>query len=414
MAVYVLLIGATMNLMSRGLGETFAVFLIPLEQAFETDRVALTSVYSIYMLVYGLAAPVIGYLIDRFGTRLCYVVGLILIASGFMLASQASQVWHLYVVIGVLCGIGTAALGMVPASKLASGWFDQRLPSAMSGLYAALGIGVLIFSPLGQWLIEVSGWRSAYFWLGLAPMLMLPMILILPWRRLEVGSPELMSRRAARRAAVKTPVTTDSDRQNRRAELVAALRTSGFWKLAGVMFFTTLSTFTTIIQLVAFLVESGFEPLFAAAVFGVIGLLSTIGMVCTGMLAERFGEKAVATFAYCCSIAGVGCLALMTVAPGLPLLILFVILFGSVSGSRGPLIAVLSSRLFNGQAQATIYGCVLLAMGVGGAIAGWAGGILHDVTDAYLAGFAVTALAALAGMMLFRSIVVAPATPATS
>ena len=142
MAVYVLLIGATMNLMSRGLGETFAVFLVPLENAFETDRVALTSIYSIYMLIYGLAAPGIGYLIDRFGTRLCYGLGLVLIASGFILASQAGQVWHLYFLIGVFCGVGTAALGMVPASKLASGWFDQRLPSAMSGLYAALGIGV--------------------------------------------------------------------------------------------------------------------------------------------------------------------------------------------------------------------------------------------------------------------------------
>ncbi|MEZ5741891.1 MAG: hypothetical protein R3E68_22275 [Burkholderiaceae bacterium] len=56
-----------------------------------------------------------------------------------------------------------------------------------------------------------------------------------------------------------------------------------------------------------------------------------------------------------------------------PLLVGFVILFGTVS-SRGPLVAVLSSRLFAGDAQATIYGTVLLAMGVGGALAGWATG----------------------------------------
>ena len=414
MAIYVLLIGATMNLMSRGLGETFAVFLVPLENAFKADRVALTGIYSLYMLVYGLAAPGIGYLIDRFGTRLCYGLGLVLIATGFLLASQASQLWHLYLLIGVLCGVGTAALGMVPASTLASGWFDQRLPSAMSGLYAALGIGVLVFSPLSQWLIESSGWRSAYAWLGLAPVLMLPMILLLPWRRLEAGSPLLAARRDANKNAGQSRETDGSSQvlsTERRAELLAALRTSGFWKLAGVMFFTTLSTFTTLIQLVAFLVERGFEPLFAASVFGIVGLLSTAGMVCSGMFAERFGEKSVATFAYGCSIAGVGCLALLTVLPGLPLLILFVVLFGSVSGSRGPLIAVLSSRLFNGQAQATIYGCVLLAMGVGGAIAGWAGGMLHDLTDDYLAGFALTALAALAGMMLFRSIAVSQPAP---
>ena len=401
LATLVLLIGTGMNLLSRGLSESFAVFLVPLEQAFDTDRAALTGIYAIYMLVYGLAAPVTGYLIDRFGTRVCYLFGLLVLAISFTLAGHATQLWHLYLLIGVLGGIGTAALGMVPASTLASAWFDRRLPTAMSSLYAALGIGVLLFSPLAQWLIEHRGWRDAYGWLALVPMLVLPVMLLLPWRQLQAGSSTIMPQRLARRAK-------DAKAETRQQELRRALQTSGFWKLAGVMFFTTMSTYTTLIQLVAFLVESGFAPLFAAAIFGLAGLLSTAGMICAGMFAERFGERNVATFAYTCSILGVGCLALLTLTPnglaGYLLLFLFVTLFGSVSGSRGPLIAVLSSRLFSGPAQATIYGCVLLAMGIGGAIAGWASGALHDLTGGYVAGFGMTAATAFAGMMLFRSI----------
>ncbi|MEZ5648975.1 MAG: MFS transporter [Burkholderiaceae bacterium] len=392
MQTLVLLVGTAMNMLSRGLIETFAVFLLPLSVAFATDRVALTGIYSTYMLVYGLTAPFIGMLIDKLGVRLCYSLGLLLVGAGLSLAGHANQLWQLYLTVGAMCGAGTAALGMVPASVLASRWFDRRLPSAMSLLYAALGSGVLVFSPLSQWLIDSGGWRHAYRWLGLTPLIILPLTLLLPWSRILAGEPSL----SARRARSPGPALG--------AALGHALRQPDFWRLSGVMFFTTLSTFTIMIQLVAYLVEVGFAALIAASVFGALGIISTVGMMTVGMLAERFGERLIATLSYSCSILGVGILALLDGRPSMLLLAAFAIVFGTVSGSRGPLVAVLSSRRFGGSAQATVYGSVLLAMGIGGAIAGWATGALHDLTDAYHAGFLLSALAALGGMLLFRSI----------
>lgn len=393
MPAIVLALGTLMNMLSRGLIETFAVFLLPLSTEFATDRVALTGIYSTYMLVYGLTAPFIGVLIDKLGVRICYSLGLLLVGSGLVLASEAQALWQLYLLVGAVCGAGTAALGMVPASVLASRWFERRLPTAMSMLYAALGFGVLVFSPLSQWLIDAGGWRDAYRTLGIVPLVVLPLTLLLPWRRILAGAPALSERRA--RAAAGASL---------RAALGQALREPDFWRLAGVMFFTTLATFTVMIQLVAYLVEVGFAALVAASVFGLLGIISTVGMMTVGMLAERFGERRIATLSYSCSIVGVGLLALLEAWPGMAMLTAFVLLFGTVSGSRGPLVAVLSSRRFAGNAQATVYGSVLLAMGIGGAIAGWATGALHDATGAYHAGFALSAAAALGGMVLFRSI----------
>lgn len=393
MPVTVLMVGTGMNMLSRGLIETFAVFLLPLAAAFGTDRAALTGIYSTYMLVYGLTAPFIGMLIDKLGVRVCYSLGLVLVGTGLALASRAEGLWQLYLLVGAMCGAGTSALGMVPASILASRWFDRRLPSAMSLLYAALGFGVLLFSPLSQWLIDHGGWRHAYFWLGMTPLAVLPLTLLLPWRAILAGDPAISARR---RAAGAGPAM--------RAALGHALRQADFWRLAGVMFFTTLATFTIMIQLVAYLVEIGFEPIVAASVFGLLGVISTVGMLTVGMLAERFGERRIATLSYTCSIVGVGLLALLELQPSIALLAAFALVFGTVSGSRGPLVATLSSRRFAGSAQATVYGSVLLAMGIGGAIAGWATGALHDWTGAYRAGFALSALAAVGGMMLFRRI----------
>ncbi len=392
LAIMVLIVGVLMNLLARGLAESFAVFLLPLGEAFQSDRAAVTAVYSSYMLVYGFAAPFSGVLIDKVGSRACYAIGLTLFAIAYALASQATALWQLYLLIGVLSGIASSALGMVPASVLASRWFDRRLPTAISFLYASLGVGVLIFSPLTQWLIESADWRAAYRWLALAPVLLLPLTVLLPWKKLLAGDPEVIARKPPRA------------RIGMRAALSSALRARSFWALFGVMFFTSVTTYSVQVQLVAFLVESGFEPLLAASVYGLVGVLSIVGMMAAGLLAERFGERIVATVSYSCTLAGLLCLGLLAVYPGVALLGAFVLLFGSVSGSRGPLVAVLSSRLFPGEAQATVYGFVLTGMGTGGALAAWLAGALHDWTGNYQAGFVVAGVAAVAGLSLFRSI----------
>lgn len=392
LAAMVIAVGVLMNLLARGLADSFAVFLLPLGEAFGSDRAAVTAIYSSYMLVYGLAAPFSGILIDRLGARVCYAIGLVLFGLAYVLAARATAIWQLYLLLGVLAGVASSALGMVPASVLASRWFDRRLPTAMSLLYASLGCGVLLFSPLTQWLIAGYGWRGAYLWLALAPALLLPLTVLLPWRALLAGDPGVRERRAPR------------PRAGLRASLRAVLGSRSFRTLFGVMFFTSVTTYSVQVQLVAFLVEAGFAPLLAASVFGLVGMLSIVGMMAAGLLAERFGERPVATVSYSCTILGVACLALLARFPGVALLGAFVLLFGSVSGSRGPLVAVLSTRLFEGEAQATAYGFVLTGMGFGGAFAAWLAGALHDWTGQYHAGFLVAAVAAVIGLALFRSI----------
>jgi len=392
LAAAVLAVGVLMNLLVRGLSESFAVFLLPLGEAFAADRAAVTAIYSTYMLVYGLAAPFTGVVIDKLGARVCYAIGLLLFAIAYQLAGLATGLWQLYLLIGAVSGVASAALGMVPASVLASLWFDRRLPTAMSALYASLGVGALLFAPASQWLVAHHGWRGAYHWLGLLPVMLLPLMVLLPWRAMLAGDAALAARRAARG----------------RTALLGALRTAlasrRFWALFGVLFFTSVTTYTVMVQLVAFLVEAGFAPLLAASIYGALGMLSVIGMMGTGLLAERLGERVVATLSYSSTIAGIGCLALLDHLPSAVLLGAFALLFGSMSGSRGPLVAVLSTRLFPGSAQATIYGFVLTGMGTGGALGAWLAGALHDWTGRYQAGFAVAAGAALCGLLLFRSI----------
>jgi MFS family permease len=402
LALGVLALCAGLNLLARGVADTYAVFLVPLAEAFAVERGVLTGVYSVYMLVYGLAAPLAGIAFDRFGPRAVYAAGLACLGGGYFAAGGVSAVWQLYLLIGFIGGIGSVALGIVPASGLVSRWFRRRLPSAMSVLHAALGIGVLLFAPLTQWLIERAGWRGAYHIIGLALLALAPLLLLLlPWRRITAGHPEYAERAA------------DAPPPGARGALARALRMPAFWGLFTVMFVTALATFAVLVQLVAYLVEVGFAPLEAASLYGTMGMLSIVGMLAAGALAERFEERYVATLSYSSTILGIGVLALLAWYPSFVLAGAFVLLFGTMQGSRGPLVTTLAARLFARSGFGAVYGCISLGMGLGGALGSWSSGALHDVTGSYGAGYVLAAAAAGAGIALFW-LVGALAQPATS
>ena len=121
-----------MNALARGAGETYAVFLLPIGDETGWHRGDLTSVYSLYMAANGLASPFVGLAFDRFGPRILYVFGLVLLGSGFMLAGSMASLWEMYLSVGLMGGLGIASLGMIPASALISRWFDRRLATAMA------------------------------------------------------------------------------------------------------------------------------------------------------------------------------------------------------------------------------------------------------------------------------------------
>jgi len=388
-ALGVLSLCTLINLASRGVCETFAIFLLPIGAEFAADRAALTGIYATYMLALGLMSPVAGTVIDRLGARVCCALGLGTFGLAFVLAGSASALWQLYLLIGLGGAVGASMTGTIPASSLASRWFHARLPTAMGVLSAALGTGILIFAPLAQALIARMGWRDAYRSLGGFLLLVLAVVMLMPWRRIAAGSPEVVRLRAA--AASGAPAWT----------LARALRTPVFWSLFGVMFCTSLSTYAINVQLVAYLVDSGIGALRAASVYGLVGMLSIVGMIAAGVVSERIGELRFAAFSYGSTIVGIAALALVGWWPSALPIGAFALLFGSMQGSRGPLVAVLSARNFAGGRQSGIYGAVLFGMGMGGALGSWGSGALFDLTGGYRAGMLLGAMGAVCGLALF-------------
>lgn len=361
----------------RGLGDTYAAFLLPLEREFGWTRSELTGVYSIYLLVNGFTAPLVGMVFDRLGPRWVYGAGMGCLGAAFFFAADLSGLWQFYLLIGVLVGLGVSLNGMVPSSALLSRWYRDRLSTAIGIAFSAIGVGTILFVPLAQYLIGEHGWRLAYRLLGALILALVPIaMLALPWRRFTAGDPQL--RHEARQKKAGEGWTAR-----------AALRAPMFWALAGVFFFTATGMFSVMVQLVAFFVDAGFSPLTAASAYGLLGLLSAASVMSSGFLSDRFGTLRTVSVSFLGTAAGMAILLAMTAAASSALLVAFVGLFGLCMGTRGPIVSSIAARYFAGPQVATIYGAIYAANALGAAFGSFMGGVLHDLTGGYRVGLAV-------------------------
>ena len=381
-----------LNMFGRGLGDTYVVFVLPLERDYGWTRSQLTSVYSIYLLMHGFTSPLVGMIFDRLGPRWVYTTGLACMCGAFFLAAGLSNLWQFYLFVGGMVGIGVSLTGMVPGSALIARWYRERLSTAIGIAFSAAGVGTIIFVPLTQHLVGEYGWRLAYRVLGAALLAMVPIVAFLvPWKRFYAGHPErVQSARVGGRAEGWT--------------LRTATRTPLYWGLCQVFFFTASAMFTVIVQLVAFFVDVGFSPITAASAFGALGLMSALSVMGSGFTSDRFGYRQTITATFIGTATGMALLLVLTYLPSRLLLILFVPIFGLCMGVRGPIVSSISTRYFAGPNVATIYGTIYASNAIGAAFGSLIGGLLHDLTGGYRAGLAVALVCVLVASTPFWTV----------
>jgi MFS family permease len=387
-ALNVLALCFALSVLGRGLGESFTVFLLPISENFGWDRAQVVSVYSLTALAGGLASPLVGRLFDRSGPRIVYSLGLILLGGAFLTAAYAQKLWQFQVSLGLCVGLGIACIGNVPNSILLGRWFGPRLPTAMAVVYSATGAGVLVLLPLSQVLIDHFGWRGAYQLFGCAALIVLAPLLLLPWRLFATGSPSV-----AKSAA--------TDFVDEGWTLVSAMRHHAFWALFSTFFFTAVGMYAIAAQIVAYLIDAGFPPLQAATAWGFSGVVLLFGMLGISWLDGIIGRRPSVLLSYAVSIAGIVMLWLLQWYPNFWLLTGFVVCFGSMIGSRGPLLTATAMKIFRGEHVGTIYGAIAIGSGLGSAFGSWSGGLIHDWSHSYNPLIAFSLVAVLLGMIPF-------------
>ena len=95
------------------------------------------------MVLFGLVGPFAAAAMDRFGIRVVVSAALLLIATGAGLTALMSSTWQLYLLWGVVVGLGAGTMAEVFAATVANRWFVRRRGTVIGILATATATGQL-------------------------------------------------------------------------------------------------------------------------------------------------------------------------------------------------------------------------------------------------------------------------------
>lgn len=359
---------------------TFTVYIPPLEEAFGWSRGEVSGAFSLGLLVAGLASPLAGRTLDRFGARRSIAFGTVATAGSFLLLSRVDTLWEFYAAY-MLHSLARTWMLFIPVQWLLAQWFDRRRGAAMGLATAGFGLGGVIFLPVVELMVRGLGW-SASFALSAAitAAAFLPLVaLVFHDRPADLGlrpdGAEPVSQRWAGPAA-------PSGRQWTTAE---AVRSPVFWSLslAFLLFFSAQVSF--MVHAIPFFESAGISASQGAAVLSYMAILLTVGRLASGVFVDRLPDlRSVAI-----GVSGLQALALLllTASTGMPAIVGFAILWG-LGGSAGPMLEPLMvARTFGTRSFGTILGTMLLVETVGDIAGPLLGGILFDALGSYTVPF---------------------------
>ena len=98
---------------SAGVRSSPQVLILPLQEEFGWSRALIAMAISMNLLLFGVVAPISGYLIDRYGPRKIMLASLSLLIVGVSGTIAMDQFWQFFLVWGVIVGVGAGGVGSV-------------------------------------------------------------------------------------------------------------------------------------------------------------------------------------------------------------------------------------------------------------------------------------------------------------
>src|SRR5262245_7140981 len=122
---------------------TLAVCLGAVIEEFHGSRGLAAGTLMLGSVMWTLAAPVIGILLDRFGPRIVLSGGAISMAAGFIISGMTHTIFEFYLGMGIFMGVGFAALTMTSQATFLSNWFVRKRGMAIGTAASGIGLGIL-------------------------------------------------------------------------------------------------------------------------------------------------------------------------------------------------------------------------------------------------------------------------------
>jgi len=310
--------------------------------------------------------------------------------AGLILLSQANEIWHLYLLYG-LVGIGMSGAGVVPVSATISKWFTKRRGAAMGIAMAGIALGAFL-SLLTDFIIDTVSWPAAFMTLGLITwaLVILPTTLVMKTKPEDMGllpdgaAPLDEVAIAEMEAVPGAEVSFDKEPE---WTVSKVMRSPSFWLMLAAFFLIGVVIAGVLQHEDRFLtiMEVSIPATFGLALTGGIGGL---GKLAFGFVADKLSPKYTAIGCIALQLIGLAIIALAyTIVPSVAMVWAFVVVFGFAMGGNITLQPLVTGQLFGTTSFGAIFGWVVLIAAVGSALGPGLMGIIYDVSGSYATGF---------------------------
>lgn len=345
---------------------TFGTLMPSITKQFGWSRgvVSFAMVTGLWMT--GIATPVVGWLVDRFGIRAVALPAIVLFS-----VATASVAWVpasplAFAALYAVMGLGATGQTPLVYAKAITMRFDRQRGLALGIAMAGVGLGAVLVPQFAYRMIGIAGWRGAYIGLGV-----LTFALAFPCVALFVGRPVANGQTAERRAStVGLPGLTGFE----------ALRTARFWSLAVGFFIVAGTTGGIISQLVPMLADRGVSLQIATTMVGIAGAALIGGRMLSGFLLDRIHGPYVAAVFFLAPLAGIVMLLTTRRVEGAAL---GTVLVGIGVGAEVDMIAFLLSRYLGMRSFGAIYSYFFSIFMLGAGLGPFLLGVSYDRTGSY-------------------------------
>ena len=350
--------------------------------------------FSLRTEVGGVSAPIIGIVIDRFGTQRVMVAGVLLTVLGFVCISLVQTLPQFYAAM-VLTAVGTSACGYPVGFAAIATWFNRRRSSAMAMITIGGGIGGMFAVVVGQ-LVEAFGWRAA-LQLMAAFMLTVGVVIAMNVRSRPEAHPQPMDG-----DRLEGSVTEGAAAVAWGVPVRQALASRSFITMSLGVIALSFATNAVVVHQIPYLEKDlHISKALAASSVTVFAIVSILGRLGIGVLADRYSKRVM--LAGTALLTAIG-LAILATAASFTVAMIGILIIAPAFGGLLPVRPAILADYFGTRHFGTINGSAMLVTTTGGAVGPWVVGRMVDLSGHYAEGWVVcAAMAALAIPLLLLS-----------
>jgi MFS family permease len=365
----------------------FTLFLPFWVEEFSWSRAEISIAQTIAIILAGVGAPMVGIFIMKQGARRAMVIGNSMCVAALALLAYQTKIWHLYLLSGVLLGIGMSIGGMLAGMTVINNWFIKRRSIALALSMASMGLGGPVFSPLLMALIGSIGWRTTYLLIAAIVFVLCvlaPGLLIknkpedlgqVPDGPISSKEENVKAGGAPQKKIYMTPVDFTAKE---------ALKTPTLWLLViyGTLMFFAMNGLIT--HQFAFLLDIGLSRNTASMATGTMPAVMTISSLAIGILGLRFNMHYLAIGSMGIAIAGY---ITILFAHSLPVVLAYCIILGIGFGIQSIAMGNLFPNFFGVSEFPKIMGYTMPFNTIISSFGAPVAGLIRDRTNSYIPAF---------------------------